>query len=314
MNKHAVRFLSASTILLTGMHSFNKYIENNLPSIPSSSEEKTFLWKNFNITYAEKGSDENPPLLLLHNLSPSSSKEEWMRIDQSLAKHFHVYELDLLGCGKSDKPNETYVNYMFVQLLSDFIKEIIGRKTNICASGFSCSFTLMTARFYPDIIDKLILISPVSTEDMLKPNTKKSKLQKSLIDLPLLGTFLYNCKMCKSAITDDYKYIYYYSDKNVSIKSVDTSYYNAHYKNSAGKFLYRSIIGNDTNINLIHALPKIENSIYIIGNNSYKKIVEDYKKYNKNIHAVYVSNCRMLPQLEIPETIIEKINTILHQN
>ncbi len=312
MNKPAKKIVTASTLLLTGMYAFNQYIDTNIsPDLPSV-ENQSFTWQENEIIYTEKGESNRPPILLIHNLYPSASKDEWYRIDDTLAKQFHVYALDLPGCGRSDKPNETYVNYMFVQLLSKFITEVIGTKTSICASACSSSFAIMTTRLYPDIVDKLIVINPTSIDDLVKPVTKKSELLKLVLELPIIGTFLYNCKMCKSSITDDYKYIYYYNDKNVLEDEIDMAYYNAHYKKSNGKYLYGSIIGNYTNINILHALPKIQNEIYFIANGKYKSVIQKYKTYNQNIHALYVSNCRLLPQLEIPETIVEKIDTIFH--
>lgn len=312
MKKPIKKTITTASLLLTGLYVLNKFIDIGIAPITSSKNDSTFTWKTMKINYSEKGSSTNPPLLLLHNLCPSSSKEEWYRVDDLLAKDFHIYELDLPGCGKSDKPNQTYVNYMYVQLLSDFIKEVIGTKTNICAAAFSSSFTLMTARFHPDIIDKIIILNPTSIGELVRPVTKQSELKKKIIELPIIGTFLYNCRVSKSMIIDDYKYVYFYNDKNVPSKAVEISYYNAHCKNSNGKYLLGSMIGNYTNINIIHALSKINNEIYLIGSGNYKTIIQEYKRYNQNIHAIYVSNCRLLPQLEIPATIAEKINTILN--
>ncbi len=313
MKKHAKKLVTASTILLTGMYVFNKYIDDHLLSVASPANDRVFIWKDLKINYTEKGNNAYPPLLLIHNLYPSSSKEEWSSIDNTLAENYHIYEIDLPGCGKSDKPAETYVNYMFVQLISNFITKVIGVKTSICALAFSSSFTIMTARLNPDLVDKIILINPPSIEILAKAITKKSEFTKRLIELPVIGTFLYNCKMCRPAIADDYKYIYFYNDKNVSSEAIDHSYYFAHFKNSSGKYLYSSIIGNYTNINILHALPKIRNEIHIIGNGSCKPVIQDYKKYNKTIQAQYVSNCRMYPQMEIPETIVNKIYAIMER-
>ena len=293
------------------MYAFNKYIDDHVLSVASPANEKIFMWKNSKINYIEKGNNANPPLLLIHNLYPSGSKEEWASIDDILSEKYHIYEVDLPGCGLSDKPYETYINYMFVQFISSFITKIIGMKTNICALAFSCSFTIMTARLNPDLIDRLILINPPSMEELIKPVTKQSEFMKRMIELPVIGTFLYNCRMCKPAIADDFKYVYFYNDKNVPEKAISKSYYYAHYKKSSGKYLFASILGNYTNINIIHALPKIKNEIHIIGSGTYKSIIQDYKKYNGNIHALFVSNCRMYPQMEIPETIISKINLIM---
>lgn len=311
MKKNVKNMITASTLLLTGLYTINRFIEANISPITPTKNEKTFIWKNTNINYMEKGNHTNPPLLLIHNLYPSSSKEEWYRMDDLLADNFHIYELDLPGCGKSDKPNQIYVNYMYVQLISDFIKEVINQKTNICAAAFSSSFTLMTARFHPDIIEKIIVINPTSIGELVAPVTKQSELKKRMLELPIIGTSLYNFRMNKSMIMDDYKYVYFYNDKNVPSKSVDISYFNAHYKDSNGKYLLSSIIGNYTNINIIHALSKIQNEIYLIGSGNYKSIIQEYLRYNNHINAFYVTNCRLLPQLEIPKTIVDKINDIL---
>lgn len=311
MNKPVKQLITISTLLLTGMHIINRYTDICITPVTTAKNDKTFVWKDLKINYAEKGNKNNPTLLLLHNLSPSSSKEEWYCIDDKLSEQFHIFELDLPGCGRSDKPNVTYINYMYVQLLHDFIKEIIGKKVNICTTAYSSAFTFMTARMYTEIIDNIIVINPTSFDQLYAPVTKEGKLKEKILDLPILGTFLYNCIMSKSSIENNYKYLYFYNEKNVPEKAVDISYYNAHCKQSTGKYLLSSMLGNYTNINIIHALPKINNQIYLIGNRNYKKIFQEYKKYNPSICTVYVSNCRMLPQMEIPNTIIENICNIL---
>lgn len=312
MKKPVKKIITLSALLFTGMHIFNEYTDASLAPMQPVKNDKIYQWKTMNIHYTEKGSSDHKPLLLLHNLCPSSSKEEWCQVDHSLSLQYHIFELDLPGCGKSSKPNITYINYMYVELLHDFIQEIIGSKTNICATAFSSSFTLMTARIYPEILEKIIIINPTSFEKLYAPVSKEGKIKEKILELPVIGTFLYNCIMSKSAITDQYQYKYYYNENSISEQAIDNSYYHAHYNHSAGKYLFGSMLANYTNINIIHALPKINHAIVFIGNNNYKHIFEEYKKYNPSIQTEYVSHCRLLPQLEIPETIIEKIKNIIY--
>ena len=63
--------------------------------------------------------------LLIHDLTPSSSAYEWSKMIDELAESHTVYALDLLGCGRSDKPSITYANYLYVQLITDFAKQVI---------------------------------------------------------------------------------------------------------------------------------------------------------------------------------------------
>lgn len=305
MNKPVKKILTISTLLLTGMHLFNQLTDvQNTPVIPSKND-KTFLWKNMKINYTEKGDSENPALLLIHNLSPSSSKEEWNCIFDALSKQFHVFALDLPGCGKSDKPNITYINYMYVQLTGDFIKKVIRKKATVCASAFSSSFTLMAAHMYSEVIDKIAVINPTPLQQLYTPVSKEGKAKEMILQLPVLGTFLYNCIMSKETITDAYKYMYFYNEQNIPENAIDLSYYHAHYNHSSGKYLFGSIAGNYTTINLIHTLPKINHKICFIGNQNYKNTIEEYQKYNPAIQTISISHCRLLPQMEIPETIIQ---------
>ena len=82
--------------------------------------------------------------MLVHDLEPASSSYEWHEVRKRLAKNHTVYTIDLLGFGRSEKPNLTYTNYLYVQLLSDFIKSEIGHRTDILATGdaASCSYGL----------------------------------------------------------------------------------------------------------------------------------------------------------------------------
>ena len=312
MKKTAKKLAAASALLLTGMHGFNKYIDYKLAPVTPDKNNLNFTWKDMDIKYSVKGAPENPPLLLIHNLHPASSKEEWYRIDDMLAEHFHIYELDLPGCGKSDKPDITYINYMYVQLIGQFIKTVIGKKTSVCAAAFSSSFTLMTARMDPELIDKIIIINPTPIKDLVSPITKTTRFFKKLLETPIIGTFLYNCKMSKTRIAEEYKYTNFYSYKHIPEKILNVAYYNAHCRRSSGKYLLGGILGRYTNINIIHALPKIQNDIYFIGSSSYKSTIQEYKQHNPNIHAAYISNCRLLPHLETPKAVTEKILHIMN--
>ena len=72
------------------------------------------------IFYTKKG--HGTPLLLIHDLKCAASAAEWDSIIDSLAENHTVYALDLLGCGRSEKPKMTYTNYIYVQLINNFIK------------------------------------------------------------------------------------------------------------------------------------------------------------------------------------------------
>lgn len=101
-------------------------------------EGEYYDWRFGKIFYKKEGS--GTPLLLVHTLDAAASSAEWKYLMDKLVENHTVYVLDLLGCGKSDKPQITYTNYLYVQLISDFIRNIIGQKTDVIASGNASFF------------------------------------------------------------------------------------------------------------------------------------------------------------------------------
>lgn len=311
MKKNIRHFFLLTGLAVGCIYGINKFIDttSGIKKLLAENTGHFFEWRYGNIFYTKHGS--GAPLLLIHELHPASSSIEWSRLIKKLEKNHTVYAIDLLGCGRSDKPNLTYTNYMFVQLITDFIKKIIKQKTDVIATGSSCSFTMMAANMDDEIMDKLFFISPPSLDSLqLNPNNQNNLIKK-ILEIPILGTFFYNLQMTEDKITDLFEKEYYRRKVFISAKMKDFYYESAHEKHSGGKFLFGSIIGNYTNINIIPALKRIENPIYIIGSRDTEesiRIIDSYVKYDETIETAYISNCNKLPHLEEPEKLYEIIH------
>ena len=160
--------LSAGAATTTAL--INKAVKLSAVSkhILESRVSLCYRWRLGNIHYtkmadlngSQKG--EGKPGLLVHDLSPASCSYEWHSVRRELAKNHTVYTIDLLGFGRSEKPNLTYTNYLYVQLLSDFIKSEIGHRTDIVATGAAASLAVMACGNSPELFDRLILVNPES--------------------------------------------------------------------------------------------------------------------------------------------------------
>lgn len=63
-----------------------------------------------------------------------------------------------------------------------------------------------------------------------------------------------------------------------------------------------------------HALKNLKKPITIIGSvepSSNMKIFEEYKKLNKSIGLIKITNCKLYPQLENPDKIAKIVSTII---
>lgn len=283
-----------------------------LKNLLKSSADNYYNWRFGKVYYKKKG--HGSPVLLIHDLTVYSSAYEWNKVVNELAETHTVYAIDLLGCGRSEKPRITYTNYLYVQLIADFIKNVIGEKADVIASGYSGSFTVLASYTNPEFISKIILINPPSLASLNKVPSKRSKLYKFILEFPIFGTLIYNIKTCQSNIQLLFTEKYLYNPFSVTPEMVDTYYEAAHKSLSNSKFLLSSLVAGYTNNNITHALKEINQSVTILyceGETDSEKIAESYTTCNPAIESCMLKHAKHLPQLETPGKFLEILNIYL---
>ena len=127
---------------LVSLFAINKVIGKIATSkdLLNTRNKEIFNWRFGDISYSVTG--EGKPVLLIHNLKEDSSSIEWSQIIPELSLNHTVYTIDLLGCGLSDRPDMICTSFMYTQLVSDFVRDVIKKKTNIVVTGKSAAFVL----------------------------------------------------------------------------------------------------------------------------------------------------------------------------
>lgn len=314
MNRKTKTLIVLAAITTTTIHVINKiqyamYSETNLLS---ENENFYYEWRFGKISYTKKGTGN--PVLLIHDLSVGSSGYEFRKLTDSLTQSYEVYTLDLLGYGSSDKPNMTYTNYLYVQLITDFIKNVIGKKTNVITSGDSSSIATMVAHNDPEVISNLVFINPENLYHCNQIPSKQTKMLKFFIELPIFGTFVFNLFTTRAYFENVFENKYFENIKNIEEKDILSYLESSHKKGYSDKYSYASYLSNYMNTNIVHALKEINNSIFIIAGESKEvseTIVENYIYYNNSIETAYIKNTKQLPHLEKPEEVLEQLLTFL---
>lgn len=305
MNKKIKKIITFTVLAGGAMYAFNKFIDYTASyrGLTLDENENYYAWRNGTIFYEKKGNGS--PLLLIHDLNPISSSYEWSNIINQLSATHTVYAIDLLGCGKSEKPSSSYVNYLYVQLVNDFIQDVIQEKTDLIVTGESFSFAVMAARMNEKVIGKITAINPTDITYNVQAPTKCSEGIKRIFELPIVGTFIYNMIANTKTINKQFINKYYHDSTKIPVNLPDIYYESAHLEGSKGKYLYASILGKYTNINIIHALKKITNPIHFILTDAGSKDIEEYLNYDPDIMIDHISDAGYLPQLEKPEEVID---------
>lgn len=307
------------TILLIGsavgaIYCFNKHINDSSLSKGKLKTKKGsyYEWKHGNIYYQKSGSGN--PILLIHNFSHCGSSYEWSKLVDSLSETNTVYTVDLLGCGQSDKPQMTYTNFVYVQMITDFIKNVIGEKTTVITSGFSSSLSIMSCAYDNSIIDKLVFINPSDMEELTKKSTKYSLIFKELLELPLIGTFLYNLFTSRNNIDNYLTEKDVYNPFLINTDMIDTYYEAAHRGKGNGKYVLSSHIANYMNANLAHGLKTIDKDILIIAGeheNNIETIIKQYKDIKEDIKSTFIPKTKKIPHFEAPKLVLEEIKSFI---
>lgn len=317
MKKNIKHFFVLSALALETVHLVNRFVDMTaeMKNILKSENGEYFEWKNGKIFYTKRGTGS--PLLLIHELNPISSSYEWCRTVKKLEKNHTVYTLDLLGCGRSEKPYLTYTNYLYVQLLTDFIHNVIGEAPDVITTNNSVSFTILAQNMNKNLIKRIIAINPPALGTFERTPDKFSTMTKTLLELPIIGTFVYNVRTHETNIAKELKSTYFCKSQLVSSKMLDAYYESAHMSKSHGKYLMASIEGHYTDNAITHALKKLDIPVYIIESRSIKNavsIADSYASKNSMIETAYISNAGLIPQLEVPEKLLSIIHMFLNDN
>lgn len=304
----ALGILAALTTV--SVHFINKltYYISTLDNLLEHSNTNYYEWIFGKVFYEKIGSGK--PLLLVHDLNTGSSAYEWHKVIQTLSKTHTVYAIDLLGCGRSDKPHFTYTNFLYVRLLSDFMKHVIKEPADAIATGQSGSFILHSCSLEDGLIDNVILVNPESISELSKIPSKRTKTLKFFVEMPIIGTLLYNILHSKKLIRQTFEQDYYKVPYDVDEMEVKTYYEAAHRDKLHGKFLFSSMKGRFTNTDLVCCHNKVNNSIFILasdGTPQYMEYAKQYQALIPSVEIVPIKDSKKLPQLEYPSVLIQNV-------
>ncbi|MFN3554987.1 MAG: alpha/beta fold hydrolase [Bacteroidales bacterium] len=113
------------------------------------------------IAYVDQGQGEHT-LILIHGLG--SYLPAWKKNIPELSKHYRVIAIDLPGYGKSDKlPHSGLMTY-YASVVNDFAETLGLGKVVLGGHSMGGQISMVTALYYPERVEKLILAAPAGFE------------------------------------------------------------------------------------------------------------------------------------------------------
>ncbi|WP_262107320.1 alpha/beta fold hydrolase [Arthrobacter sp. Marseille-P9274] len=120
----------------------------------------------YRVHYHEVG--EGPVLLCMHGGAPGAyGWGNFGRNIEALARHFRVIVVDLPGYGKSDKPDvSTGRNKMYADTMVALFEALGLERVNVLGMATGGAVAIRLAADYPDVVDRLILVSAAGGQTM----------------------------------------------------------------------------------------------------------------------------------------------------
>jgi len=192
-------------------------------------EANFFHWKYGRVFYKRSGlNNQGTPLVFIHGVGAGSSSFMWRKNFDELANDFSVYALDLLGFGLSDKPSDaSYSADLYVDLISDFIREVTGYPANVIASSLGAAYAIRVADEHPELVNAMILNGPSGSDTNRRPGMAGAAFY-GLLQSPVLGTSFYNVMASERSIRDYARESLFYDHRRVTDRLVANLYATSH--------------------------------------------------------------------------------------
>lgn len=205
------------------------------PPVVLEGEQREYPWRLGTIRYSVLGPEDGQPMLFVHSIHAAASSYEFRKnVGYFAEKGYRVYAPDLLGFGRSDRPAIAYDDELFVALIADFARDVIGQQTAVIASSLGCSFVIAAAARYPERFGHLVLIEPVGLQKLNRKLPVLGDLFYRFVRSPLLGEAFFNALTSPPSIRYYLKEMGYLDDALVTDEMVDYHFTIAHQPN--GRF------------------------------------------------------------------------------
>ncbi len=149
-----------------------------------------------------------------------------------LSERYRVFAPDLLGFGRSDRPPVIYTPRLYIELIQDFARQVVGaidHPTAVIASSLGAAFTIRAAAERPDLFARLALIEPTGIETLAGPaDTPGKRFWRATFRAPLVGEAMYNLIVSRPSLRYFLESQAYSDGTEISDDVIDHYYVTAH--------------------------------------------------------------------------------------
>jgi pimeloyl-ACP methyl ester carboxylesterase len=269
-------------------------------------ESQETTWRGHRVAYTRHGA--GTPVLLLHGIYAGASSYEWRHTVDALAEQHTVYALDLLGFGRSARPNLRYTPALYQAFLADVMAKLGHGPLAVVASSLSAAHVVALAARDPRHIAALALIEPAGVGQLREASSTGQAATQLLLDAPIVGTAIYNA-LTSPASVREFLEESYANDRLVTDELVEDYVQNA--RQPGAKHAVAAFVGGRLNVDIRNALRRVRHPMLILwGDQARMNSVQNahaFRVLKPEAEWVLISEAGDLPHDEQPERTNEAI-------
>jgi pimeloyl-ACP methyl ester carboxylesterase len=260
-----------------------------------------------------------PPILLMHGIG--RTLEDWSANLQALSSERQVYALDLVGFGRTDKPNITYTLDDLRDFCLRFMDTLGIKKAVVGGNSLGGATALHIALSQPERVKGLILTAPAGCGKRLNATLQLSSL-------PLVGEFM---ERPRTTMNDERRLAIvrliletcFYNKNWVTREQLEHDYALSLLPNTGQAFLttLRAMctwrgVKEQFLAKVLEKLPQVQAPTLVVWGKQDKVLPVVYAENTKRIpdSSVHLfDNCGHFPQLECAETFNKLVTTFLQE-
>lgn len=218
-----------------------------------------YAWKSGEIAFQRLGS--GPAVVCLHSFGPGHDAEEWRELAEGLAGRHEVFAPDLLGWGRSDKPSVPYDGELYIELISDFLEDVVGGRATILAAGLGAAYAIQVAVDRPEAVSALALAVPSGIAVSGEEPDVKDALVNRMLRLPILGSSALNVYTSRTAIANHLKRNAFATPDRIDDSRIEHHYHSSHQPGS--HLALAAFLSGYLNHHIEDVLPRVEAPTWI---------------------------------------------------
>ncbi len=265
-------------------------------------EDEEIRWRGHRLSYTRHGAGS--PVLLLHGIYAGASSLEWRHTVRSLAERHEVFAVDLLGFGRSDRPDLRYSPALIQSMIAELADQLGGGASAVVASSLTAAHVVASAVRNPRVFTALALVGPTGVSQLRDGASTPRIAAGSSLDVPVLGSTLYNALTSSASVRYFLEQVY--SDDRLVTDDLVESYV-ASARQPGGRHAVKAFVSGRLNVDIRASLKRLHQPVLLIwGEQASQNSVEHAHAFRVLAPAaqfLLVPNAGDLPQDERPARV-----------